>query len=267
MKKIFIFLIHWMLIPISFAATDCFIVEHNNQIIHQDGNCTLRHTPAFTFKIAISLMGYNEGILIDTKHPEFPYKPGYLDHFGSFPMDAWKKAQNPTTWIQNSCVWYSQLITQKIGREKFRRYINEFQYGNKDVSGDPRKDNGLTNAWLSSSLQVAPKEQVNFLKKLITLKLPVSKKAQNQTMELFFLEELPNGWKLYGKTGTGFKLNSNGKPNFNSQVGWFIGWATKGSESIIFAQYTEDKEKMDSTAGKRVKEIAKEKILKLINTL
>lgn len=29
-------------------------------------------------------------------------------------------------------------------------YVRAFKFGNEDVSGDPDKDNGLTNAWLSS---------------------------------------------------------------------------------------------------------------------
>jgi beta-lactamase class D len=84
---------------------------------------------------------------------------------------------------------------------------------------------------------------------------------------LFFLENLNDGWKLYGKTGSCFKLTPNGTPNYDRQVGWFIGWLTQGSQKIVFAQYAEDKKKMDSPAGKRVKEMAREKILQMISTM
>ncbi|ASX27927.1 hypothetical protein BA173_03570 [Rickettsia sp. MEAM1 (Bemisia tabaci)] len=53
-----------------------------------------------------------------------------------------------------------------------------FSYGNQDTSGDKGKNNGLTNAWLSSSLEISPEEQIAFLQKLAADQLPVSLKAQ-----------------------------------------------------------------------------------------
>ncbi|MCX7115289.1 MAG: class D beta-lactamase [Gammaproteobacteria bacterium] len=246
---------------LAFAETNCFIAKENGHIIKQEGECAVRHSPCSTFKIAISLMGYNEGILLDATHPEFLYKPGYIDSFGPFPMEAWKQPQNPTTWIKNSCIWYSQLITQKMGVKKFKQYVRQFQYGNQDVAGDPKKNNGLTHAWLSSSLQISPQEQVTFIEKLVALQLPVRQKATTLTRDIFFIETLSNGWRLYGKTGTGFQLNPDGSQNQDRQIGWFVGWVEKQNRKIIFAQYAEDKQKMDSTAGRRVKEIAKERII------
>ncbi|WP_410526374.1 penicillin-binding transpeptidase domain-containing protein [Rickettsia rhipicephali] len=59
--------------------------------------------------------------------------------------------------MKNSCVWYSQIITNKeLGIEKFRDYVTQFDCGNRDISGDKGKNNGLTNAWFSSSLEIAP---------------------------------------------------------------------------------------------------------------
>ena len=69
MKKLFI-LVSILLFNIeSFANANCFIAKENGAIIQQEGTCTERHSPASTFKIAISLMGYNENILVaDTPH-------------------------------------------------------------------------------------------------------------------------------------------------------------------------------------------------------
>ena len=266
MKKVCLILsIYLMLNAPVFAENECFIAKENQTIIQQEGSCSVRHSPCSTFKIAISLMGYNEGILIDATHPEYPYEKGYIDHFGPFPMDAWKQAQNPTTWIQNSCIWYSQIVTQKIGEEKFKRYVQAFNYGNQDVSGDPGKNNGLTESWLSSSLQIAPEEQIQFIEKLVNSKLPVSLRAQEQTRQLFYLETFSNGWKLFGKTGSGFQLNADGTQDFSHQIGWFVGWVEKDGKTMVFAQFMADKEKMDTTAGKRNKEIAKDKLMKLLS--
>ncbi len=47
------------------------------------------------------------------------------------------------------------------------------------------KNNGLTNAWLSSSLEISPEEQIAFLQKLAADQLPVSLKAQEMTKKYY----------------------------------------------------------------------------------
>jgi beta-lactamase class D OXA-29 len=57
------------LFAVKSYAKDCFIVSENNRIIYCEGEYENRYTPASTFKIAISLMGFDSGILIDEMHP------------------------------------------------------------------------------------------------------------------------------------------------------------------------------------------------------
>ena len=121
-------------------------------------------------------------MLIDELHPTLPFKKGYVDY-----VDKWKQSHNPSLWMTNSCVWYSRLITPKIGKEKFKEYIMKFHYGNQDLSGDKDRDNGLTHSWLSSSLEISPEEQVAFLQNLVNRQLPVSSKAYNMTKKSYLL--------------------------------------------------------------------------------
>jgi beta-lactamase class D len=260
MKKIILFLTFGVLLTNSaLAVADCFLLKENNQIIREEGDCKSRHAPCSTFKIAISLMGYNEGILIDEIHPELPFKEGYADF-----LDVWQQPHNPTSWIKNSCVWYSQLITEKLGVKKFNNYLTKFNYGNKDISGDQGKNNGLTHSWLSSSIQISPFEQIIFLQKLIDNRFSVSQKAHNMTKKILFVEDLLDGWKLYGKTGNGCLLNKDGTKNEDRQIGWYIGWIHKDNRTIIFVNYLEDQEKQGSYASIRAKEAAKKKLKQLI---
>lgn len=67
------------------ADTKSFMVKKDDQVILCEGDCESRHAPCSTFKIAISLMGYNEGLLEDQTHPELPFKKGYDDY-----IDSWK---------------------------------------------------------------------------------------------------------------------------------------------------------------------------------
>ena len=116
----------------------------------------------------------------------------------------WKKPHDPKNWISNSCVWYSQVLTKKMGLKNFKAYVERLQYGNQDISGDLGKNNGLTNCWLSSSLKISPMEQLDFLGKLIRDNLPVTKNAHHYTKKLLFSEKL-GGWDLFTKTGAGFQ--------------------------------------------------------------
>ncbi len=259
MKKWVVFLITALSAnTIAWANNNCFIAKENGAMLKQEGKCTERHSPCSTFKIAISLMGFDKGILTDKTHPEWSFKEGYNDW-----LDVWKQPHNPTTWIQHSCVWYSQLITQKLGMEQFKHYIQVLNYGNQDVSGDKGMNNGLARAWLSGSLQISPQEQVEFLSKLTQNKLPVSHFSMQMTHDLLFVENLPGDWKLYGKTGSGNPFKADGSRNMDKQLGWFVGWIEKGPRTVLFAQYIEDDATPDYFTGKQAREIAKQKLMQL----
>lgn len=262
MKKLILFLVVSLLFSTTAQAeTKCFIITENNQTIaleEIDSACKTRHSPASTFKIAISAMGFDSGILKDEMHPQMSFKEGYNDF-----LEVWKQDQTPTSWIKNSCVWYSQVITKELGNRKFKKYVKKFNYGNQDVSGDKTKNNGLTNSWLSSSLKISPQEQINFLQKLIHNKLPVSLKAQEMTKKLLFIEELSGGWKLYGKTGAAGLLNEIGAKH-DGQTGWFVGWIQKDNRVVTFANYVEEEGKKDYQSGKYAREAAKEELIQWI---
>ena len=208
-------------------------------------------------------MGYNENILIDATNPEWPFEKKY----GNDVPESNKISHNPTPWIKNSCVWYSQVLTKKLGIQRFSKYVSQFKYGNQDTPGDKGKNNGLTNCWLSSSLRISGFEQIKFLEKLINKRLPVSQKSHEMTRNILFIENLESEWKLYGKTGAGTLLNSDGMRDEGRKIGWFIGWIEKGNRKIIFVQYSElvGSEIKKYTYGSiHAKKVAKEKLEEFI---
>lgn len=126
------------------AATICTVIadaKSGNFLIRQ-GNCDERFTPASTFKVALSLMGYDSGFLRDEHKPTLPYREGYPDWGG----ENWKEPTDATRWMKYSVVWFSQVMAQSLGAQQFATYATKFDYGNADVSGDPGKDNGLERA-------------------------------------------------------------------------------------------------------------------------
>lgn len=262
MKKRMLLLSFLVLCTSYSFAEHCFIARENGKIITQEGDCDKRYAPCSTFKITLSLIGYDSGILIDETQPVWSFKQGYPDL-----LAIWKQDQTPASWIKNSCVWYSQVLTHKLGMEKFKTYITNFNYGNMDLSGDKGKNNGLTNAWLSSSLEISGIQQVAFLEKLLNNELPVTAHAHNMTKKILFLEEFPNRWKLYGKTGSGVYLNKDRTAKLDIQYGWFVGWIEKDGRTIVFVNRISDGKKQETFAGPRAKANAKEKLIKIISKL
>ena len=114
--------------------------------------------------------------------------------------------------------------------------MKRFNYGNQDLSGNPGMNDGLTQAWLDSSLQISPLEQVAFLHRLVTRQLGVSPRAYDMTARLTAVGTLPGGWAVHGKTGTGYRMNGErGGPDLHRQIGWFVGWASRDARTIVFA--------------------------------
>jgi beta-lactamase class D len=260
MKKTFLSLAAGLLFSISaFADGSCFLVKESNKVLVNEGECKSRHAPNSSFKIALSLMAYNEGIFIDETHPELPFKKGYEDW-----LEKWKQPHNPSLFMKNSCVWVSQYIVKKLGMPKFQEYVTKFDYGNQDLAGYKDKDNG-SKPWISSSLHISPEEQIVFLQKLVDNKLPVSLKAQQMTKNITFIEELPGGWKLYGKTGTGDQWNKERTKQTDLQFGWFVGWVQKGDRAIVFANYVEDKDKQDTYASFRARDAAIARLKEIVS--
>jgi beta-lactamase class D/predicted esterase len=256
----FVFIFSLILSNYANAETNCFITSENNCIIRSEGECDKSYTPASTFKIAISLMGFDSVILVDETHPTWDFKSGYVDW-----LERWKQPHNPKLWLANSCVWYSQIITQKLGMKRFTEYTKLLNYGNQDTSGDKGMNNGLSNCWLSSSLSISPQEQINFLNKLVTNTLPVSVDAQEKTKNIMYQETLPSGWELYGKTGNGSQLDADDNKIKDRQVGWFVGFVKKDKKIITFVQLIADDSKQKTYASLRAKAALKKNIGKIIS--
>ncbi|WP_100550795.1 class D beta-lactamase [Caedibacter taeniospiralis] len=260
MKKFLLFLC--MLIASCTHAQQCFMVKEEGNLIYQKGDCNQRYSPCSTFKIALSLIGYDSNILVDETHPRWSFEKGYSDF-----LPQWRQDQTPESWMKYSCVWYSQVLTQKLGMKKLQSYVTQFNYGNEDLSGDKGKNNGLTRAWLSSSLEISSVEQIAFLEKLSKGKLPTSQYAHEMTRRILFVENLPNGWKLYGKTGNGALLSADKTKKLEIQHGWFIGWIEKAGRVIVFSDHISDDKKKKCFASLRAKEDAKKRLLSIISSM
>lgn len=230
------------------AAPACTIVvdQATGDTIARSGDaCETRSSPASTFKVALSLMGFDVRILEDAHAPAWPYR----DEYGAW-RESWKQITDPTRWLAESVVWYSQVLTRTLGIERFKKYVDAFDYGNRDISGDPGRNNGLTRAWLSSSLKISPDEQTAFVRRLLSGRIPVSPRAREMTMAIMPRFASGDGWTVYGKTGSG---DTHDPAIDERQFGWFVGWAQKGKSLVAFARYIEDDTRVEEPAGFRAR--------------
>lgn len=206
------------------------IDEKTGETIYRQGNCDQGFYPQSTFKLPLAMMGYDSSILVDEHNPLWTYDPKLRR------PQREQKDTDPTIWERDSIVWYSQALTRKLGKRAFADYVRRFGYGNEDVSGGPDNTDGLTESWLMSSLRISAEDQVQFLRRFRTGRLPISQRARQMTEAIIPHFEAADGWDIQGKTGAGWLRNAAGKTNYERPLGWFVGWATKGDRRLIFAR-------------------------------
>lgn len=239
-------------------AFECNLIVDaaSGETVYQRGTCDQRVSPASTFKLPLALVGYDTGILVDEHNPSWDYKP----EFNAFKRD--QRTVDPTIWERDSVVWFSQEITRRLGDKRFAAYIDKFDYGNKDISGNSGKKDGLTHAWLSSSLKISPVEQIGLLRDIVGRKLPVSAKAYDMTNAVMPAFQAGD-WRVQGKTGSGWLPNKAGKIDPNRPFGWFIGWAEKDGRKLVFVRLVVENERAKIRMGLQ----AREDFLKQLPTL
>jgi beta-lactamase class D len=233
------------------ARNICTILAsvRTGEIVLQEGDCLTRVTPASTFKIPLAAMGFDAGILQDAHHPVWPFKPGYADWGGP----AWQQDNDPTSWMTHSVVWYSQQMARQLGVQGLTRYAQTFGYGNADFSGDPGKSNALERAWISSSLKISPREQVTFLRNLITGNLPIKPDAIRSTVSLLESVDAGDGWTAWGKTGSAFPRQADGNFDRAQGWGWYVGWVSRADVTYVFARLDQDESRNTTSGGIRAR--------------
>ena len=219
--------------------------------VFNDVRCHERFPAASTFKIPLAVMAFDDGILKNETKPEFKWN-GIKT-----PIENWNKNQTPTTWIRESAVWVSQEMTAKLGEKKVQKYLESFDYGNQDMTG------GLKYSWLTpapfitepmqNTLKISGYEQVTFLDKLWRGELKVSAESQKLTQKIMTQDVSPKGYKLTGKTGSGFT-----DENLDHRLGWYVGHLQKENVQYLVVVNFNDTTKVErgTFGGREAKELA-----------
>ena len=171
--------------------------------------------PASTFKIPNSLIALETGVVEDPDKDVFKWD-GVVRS-----IEGWNKDHTLRSAIAASAVPVYQEIARRIGAERMQKYVDLFEYGNRDIGG------GIDQFWLTGNLRIDPMQQVDFVDRLRRGALPVSKRSQELVRDILPVTKAGDA-VIRAKTGLlGAEV---GKPS----LGWVVGWAEKGSAQTVF---------------------------------
>lgn len=213
------------------AKTGCTLVQlvgEDAPFFRNGDKCDQAFAPASTFKLVLSLIGFEEGILHSPYEPSVNYNPTL-----NAPYESWRQATTPRKWLRYSVIWYSHWLTRQIGIAELQKHVDAVGYGNRDLTGTPGKDDGLTRAWLSTSLKITPVQQAQFLQRLVLGQLQFSEAAIEKTLAAAQSFDATDRIQIKGKTGNAWATDTFGN-RLAEQHGWFVGWFEYQGEKYTF---------------------------------
>jgi beta-lactamase class D len=172
--------------------------------------------PASTFKIPNSIIALETGVVADPDKDIFKWDGVKRS------IEAWNKDHTLRSAIAASAVPVYQEIARRIGQERMQKYVDLFEYGNRDIGG------GIDQFWLTGNLRIDPMQQVDFVDRLRRGVLPVSKRSQDLARDILPVTKVGDATIRFK---TGLLGAETGKPS----LGWLVGWVEKGSDRTVFA--------------------------------
>jgi len=177
-------------------------------------DCETPSVPASTFKIVNSIIALETGVAPDATLV-IPWDG--TDHG----VAAWNHDLDMRGAFSASSVPYYQELARRIGIDRMREWVSRLEYGNRQTG------NEVDTFWLRGPLAISPVEQLTFLRRFESGTLPISERTRSIVRELMFREQRGDA-TFRGKTGWG----SPGAPD---ERGWFVGYATRGTQSTFVA--------------------------------
>ncbi len=167
--------------------------------------CIERSLPASTFKIVNTIVALETGVAPDASL-SIPWDGVTRD----FP--GWNQDQTLQSAFDVSCVPYFQELARRIGLDRMRDAVHRFDYGNGEVG------EMVDRFWLDGPLAISPVEQIAFLERFETGRLPITERTRTLAREVMVRERRGDAI-LRGKTGWS-------APGTAEERGWFVGYAT-----------------------------------------
>lgn len=203
----------------TFAAYKAY----DNALILSD-NVRTRNAilPASTFKIPNSIIALDTGVVAD------PDKDVFRWDGKTYAIKDWNRDHTLRSAIAVSAVPVYQEIARRIGAVRMQKYVDAFDYGNRNIGG------GIDRFWLTGNMRISPVQQLDFIDRLRRGALPASKRAQEMTRDILTVTKIGEGI-IRAKTGLIGVDDRRVVETGQASVGWLVGWAEKGSAQTVFA--------------------------------
>ena len=172
--------------------------------------------PASTFKIPNSLIALETGVVED------PDKDIFKWDGVTRPIEAWNKDHTLRSAIAVSAVPVYQEIARRIGPERMQKYLDLFEYGNRDIGG------GIDQFWLTGKLRIDPVQQIDFIDRLRRGTLPAAKRSQDLVRDIIPVTKVGDA-TIHAKSGL------LGAERGERSLGWMVGWVERGDHPTVFA--------------------------------
>ncbi len=135
-------------------------------------------------------------------------------------VEVWNQDHNLRSAFKVSAVWFYVAASKRVGQAVMQRYYDQINYGNQKTDGFG------VDYWNKGDLRVTPREQIDFLVRLYENRLPFMPSTLATVKDILISEKTDN-YVLRSKTGW-----SN---DYTPQVGWFVGYVTRGADVYFFA--------------------------------
>jgi beta-lactamase class D len=171
------------------------------------------YLPASTFKIVNSLIGLQEGKIVNDS---MVIKWDGVKR----PVDSWNKDLTMYEAFRVSSVPYYQEVARRIGKERMQLWLDSIGYGSKKITSN------IDSFWLDNSLKITPDEELGLVKKLYFNQLPFFASNQEIVKRAMLFENDAN-YRLAYKTGWGKTENGN-------HLAWIVGWVEENNHPYFF---------------------------------
>ncbi len=205
--------------------------------------CDRRTLPASTFKIPHALIALDSGVVTATSVMKWDGKAR------DYP--TWNRDHTLESAIRNSVVWFFQSLARSIGRDREIAHLRAFGYGSQMFAG------AVDEFWLNGDLTISPREQVQFLERMFSDRLPVERRHVDTVKAAmtmppgrftnamgefpFRLSAWPADVVARLKTGNGTVAGE--------RVSWMIGEIDSGGRAYVFASRVRTADDLATTAG------------------
>ena len=170
--------------------------------------------PASTFKIPNSIIALETGV-VENDSTLFKWDGEKRA------LKIWQQDLIFKEAFQFSCVPCYQDVARRVGAQRMNTYLDKLNFGQMQVDSTT-----IDNFWLTGTSRISPFQQIDFLKRLYTSKLPISKRTETILKRMLLLKQT-DAYKYSGKTGWSIDDKHNNC--------WFVGYIEKHGQVFFFA--------------------------------